>query len=277
MIAAELDGPASDDAQRFQTIFSGLARVHGQYVVPAGAKPIDKGKLHNTTWARTVHEPVTLDLWQGPPETGGIRSRHRAHPRRRDVQLRRHRRRRLPPGPRGARRRHRAATAPPDSLPLQIGRSALLRLHLGAGARSADAGQTERMGGGARLSRHRDIACKTSPSCNSIIFARRSLVVVFPTLGMDSVSYFAAGAVAAAIGGSNISFAPNSTARSSSALYVPSTSPGVIHASGSLCAGSRDFRCRSLLRPYSKRGSLSVRSSTLAICSHWSATPISKD
>jgi hypothetical protein len=50
-------------ASDFHRIFAGLERSHGRYVVPPGAKPDDKGKLHDTKWARTVHDRLTVELW----------------------------------------------------------------------------------------------------------------------------------------------------------------------------------------------------------------------
>lgn len=51
-------------ARDFFRIFAGLERSHGRYVVPPGAKPGEKGKLHDTKWARTVHQPLTVELWE---------------------------------------------------------------------------------------------------------------------------------------------------------------------------------------------------------------------
>jgi hypothetical protein len=52
-------------AEEFARIFAGLERSHGRYVVPSGAKPNEKGKLHDTKWAWTVHGPITQELWEG--------------------------------------------------------------------------------------------------------------------------------------------------------------------------------------------------------------------
>jgi len=48
----------------FKRLFDGLDRSYGRYVVPTGARPNDKGKLHDPSWARTVHGEVTLELWE---------------------------------------------------------------------------------------------------------------------------------------------------------------------------------------------------------------------
>lgn len=50
-------------AESFYRLFLGLARSHGWYVVPPGGQPT-RGKLHNKSWARTVHAPLTPDLWE---------------------------------------------------------------------------------------------------------------------------------------------------------------------------------------------------------------------
>lgn len=51
-------------AAKFLHLFAGLQRSHGIYVVPAGAQPTEKGKLHDTKWARTVHAPLTELLFE---------------------------------------------------------------------------------------------------------------------------------------------------------------------------------------------------------------------
>lgn len=51
-------------AEKFLRLFAGLDRSHGRYVVPAGAKPDAQNKLHDPKWAWTVHEPLTLSLWE---------------------------------------------------------------------------------------------------------------------------------------------------------------------------------------------------------------------
>lgn len=51
-------------ASGFLRLFAGLSRAHGVYQVPLGAKPGEKGKLHDTTWARTVQESLTEEKWQ---------------------------------------------------------------------------------------------------------------------------------------------------------------------------------------------------------------------
>lgn len=51
-------------AEQFLQLFAGLQRSHGIYVVPAGAQGGGKGKLHNTSWARTVQKQVTEQLWE---------------------------------------------------------------------------------------------------------------------------------------------------------------------------------------------------------------------
>lgn len=44
----------------FARLFDGLRRSFGRYVVPAGAKAT-RGKLHDRSWARTVHGELSLD------------------------------------------------------------------------------------------------------------------------------------------------------------------------------------------------------------------------
>lgn len=51
-------------AARFLQLFAGLERSHGLYTVPVGAATTEKGKLHDTKWARTVHAPITETLWE---------------------------------------------------------------------------------------------------------------------------------------------------------------------------------------------------------------------
>ena len=51
-------------AERFHRLFAGLERSHGRYVIPPGAKPGEKNKLHDRSWARTVEEPLTVDVWE---------------------------------------------------------------------------------------------------------------------------------------------------------------------------------------------------------------------
>lgn len=51
-------------AEEFHRLFAGLERSHGRYVVPAGAKPNAQNKLHDTKWAVTVHERVTVTTWE---------------------------------------------------------------------------------------------------------------------------------------------------------------------------------------------------------------------
>jgi hypothetical protein len=51
-----------DVAERFSRLFAGLERSHGRYVVPPNARPQERGKLHDKSWAATVHAPITLDL-----------------------------------------------------------------------------------------------------------------------------------------------------------------------------------------------------------------------
>lgn len=51
-------------AARFLHLFAGLERSHGLYTVPPGAATTEKGKLHDTKWARTVHEPLTEAKWE---------------------------------------------------------------------------------------------------------------------------------------------------------------------------------------------------------------------
>lgn len=52
-------------AAKFFRLFAGLDRSYGRYSVPPGAKPDAKGKLHDRTWAKTVHGKLTQELFEG--------------------------------------------------------------------------------------------------------------------------------------------------------------------------------------------------------------------
>lgn len=56
--------PDDDLVARLMRLFAGLDRAHGRYVIPRGARPQERGKLHDSSWASTVHAPITRGDWE---------------------------------------------------------------------------------------------------------------------------------------------------------------------------------------------------------------------
>lgn len=56
---------SSDLARQFYARFAGLARAHGRYTLPTGARANDKGKVEAPENQRvTVAQPLTVELWE---------------------------------------------------------------------------------------------------------------------------------------------------------------------------------------------------------------------